>query len=195
MSGPRGEWAEDHPPAGKWRYLYRAIDRDGNLDDSMHSATRDMDAAQRFFRSAQSMTNTAPKQVTTDGHDSYARAIRETLGPNAEHRCSAYLNRRIVPDHRAVKQRYYPLLDFGDLPFAQRFGRAFDEVRQYFRPRRNQNEVISLEAARRQVSVPSSGTGSTLGRSISSCILNLKPKVDLIHSVPSVLTVSVGTSE
>src|SRR4029453_4228589 len=31
---------------GKWCYLYRAIDRDGNLVDSMLSATRDMAAAQ-----------------------------------------------------------------------------------------------------------------------------------------------------
>ena len=37
---------------GRWCYLYRAIDRDGNLTDTMLSATRDMRAAQRFFRSA-----------------------------------------------------------------------------------------------------------------------------------------------
>ena len=30
---------------GKWSYLYRAIDRQGNLVDSMLSATRDMTAA------------------------------------------------------------------------------------------------------------------------------------------------------
>src|SRR3954452_9540044 len=53
---------------GRWCYLYRAIDRDGNLVDSMLSATRDMGAAQRFFRSAQSMITAAPKQVTPDGH-------------------------------------------------------------------------------------------------------------------------------
>ncbi len=53
---------------GKWCYLYRAIDRNGNLVDSMLSATRDMSAAQRFFRSAQSMVNSSPTHVTTDGH-------------------------------------------------------------------------------------------------------------------------------
>jgi len=116
----------------------------------MLSATRDMDAAQRFFRSAQSMTNDAPKQVTTDGHDSYPRVIREVLGPNVQHRCSAYLNRRIERDHRGVKQRYYPMLGFGTLVSAQRFCRAFEEIRQYFRCRRKQNGVISLAAARRQ---------------------------------------------
>jgi transposase-like protein len=34
---------------GKWCYLYRAIDRDGNLVDSMLSEKRDMEAAQVFF--------------------------------------------------------------------------------------------------------------------------------------------------
>src|SRR4051812_5767684 len=48
---------------------------------------------------------------------------------------SAYANRRIERDHRGIKQRYYPMLGFGALPSAQRFCRAFEEVRQYFRPR------------------------------------------------------------
>ena len=106
--------------------------------------------AQRFFRSARSMVNVPPTQITTDGHDSYPRAIREVLGPKVEHRCNAYLNRRLERDHRGVKQRYYPMLGFGALPSAQRFCRAFEEVRQYFRARRKQNEVISLADARRQ---------------------------------------------
>jgi putative transposase len=33
---------------GKWCYLYRAIDRDGNLVDSLLSETRDLEAAKRF---------------------------------------------------------------------------------------------------------------------------------------------------
>src|SRR5246127_1788182 len=135
---------------GKWAYLYRAMDRQGNLVDSMLSATRDMTAAQRFFRSSLSVINQLPKQVTTDGHDSWPRAIREVLGPQVHRRCSAYLNRRIEQDHRGVKQRYYPMLGFGEFGSARRFGRAFEGVRQYFRPRRIQNQVISLAQGRRQ---------------------------------------------
>ena len=96
------------------------------------------------------MSNVVPTQVTTDGHDSYPRAIQETLGPKVKHRCSAYRNRRIERNHREVKQRYYPMLGFGALPSAQRFWRAFEEVRQYFRPRRKQNEPVSLADGRRQ---------------------------------------------
>ena len=96
------------------------------------------------------MINAAQKQVTTDGHDSDPRAILEVLGPKVEHRCGAYLNRRIERDHRGVNQRYYPMLGFGALASAQRFCRAFEEVRQYFRAGSKQNEVISLSTARRQ---------------------------------------------
>ena len=46
---------------GQWCYLYRAIDRDGNLIDTMLSPTRDMKAAQRFFRSARSVAGFVPR--------------------------------------------------------------------------------------------------------------------------------------
>ena len=89
----------------RWHSLYRAIDRDGNLVDSLLSPKRDMDAAKRFFRQALDVAETTPKSVTTDGHDSYPRAIRETLGEEVRHRCRRYLNNCIEQDHRGVKQR------------------------------------------------------------------------------------------
>jgi putative transposase len=135
---------------GQWSYLYRAIDREGNLVDSMLSATLDMAAAQRFFRGAVSVTGKVPRQVTSDGHDSFPRAIREVLGPKVEHRCSAYLNRRIEQDHRGVKQPYYRMPGFGGFRSAQRFCRAFEEVRRYFRPRHKQTQVSSLPQCRRR---------------------------------------------
>jgi putative transposase len=50
---------------GRWAYLYRAIDRDGNLVDTMLSEHRDMAAAQAFFRSAKAATGITPERVTT----------------------------------------------------------------------------------------------------------------------------------
>ena len=77
---------------GRWAYLYRAIDRDGNLVDTMLSEHRDMAAAQAFFRSAKAVAGQVPERVTTDGHGSYPRAIRSTLGRHVVHRTSAYKN-------------------------------------------------------------------------------------------------------
>ena len=87
---------------GRWRYLYRAIDRNGALVDVMFSEHRDMVAAKAFFRSAKTVTGVTPERVTTDGHDSYPRAIRTTLGEGVQHRTSRYLNNRLEQDHRGM---------------------------------------------------------------------------------------------
>ena len=81
------------------------------------------------------MAEQVPERVTTDGHDSYPRAIREILGDEVLHRCNPYLNNRLEQDHRGIKQRYSPMRGFGSFDSASRFCRAFDEQRQYFRLR------------------------------------------------------------
>jgi len=45
---------------GQWRYLHRAIDRDGALIDVMLSEHRDLAAAKAFFRSAKTVTGVTP---------------------------------------------------------------------------------------------------------------------------------------
>lgn len=134
---------------GRWCYLYRAIDAQGNLVDSMLSLTRDMDAAQRFFTRARTVVGHVPEKVTTDGHDAYPRAIRETLGPQVRHRTSRYMNNRLEQDHRGIKQRYYPMRGFGSFAAAARFCLAHDELRDYFRCRQHLNETVSLSEQRR----------------------------------------------
>ena len=56
--------------AGRWCYVYRAIDSTGALVDVLFSERRDMAAARAFFRSAKAATGVTPDRVTTDGHDS-----------------------------------------------------------------------------------------------------------------------------
>ena len=87
---------------GQWRYLYRAIDRSGALVDAMFSEHRDMDAAKAFFQSAKTVADVTPDRVTTDGHDSYPRAIRTTLGEGVKHRTSRYLAASKVATSRCV---------------------------------------------------------------------------------------------
>jgi putative transposase len=134
---------------GQWCFLYRAIDREGNLVDTMLRQTRDMEAAQHFFRQAQVVAGQAPERVTSDGHSAYPRAIRETLGEAVEHRCNQYLNNRMEQDHRGIKQRYYPMRGFATFEAASQFCRAFEELRQFERYRRARAETGSL-AERRQ---------------------------------------------
>jgi transposase-like protein len=122
---------------GRWHYLYRAIDRAGDLVDVMLSQKRDMAAAIAFFRSAKAVTGVAPSRVTTDGHDSYPRAIRTTLGMNVRHRTSRYLNNRIEQDHRGIKSRYDPMRGFGSASSAARFCVCHEELRNHLRLNRH----------------------------------------------------------
>jgi putative transposase len=71
---------------GRWCYLYRAIGSSGALVDVRLSETRDMAAAKAFFRSAKTVTGITPARATTDGHDSYPRAIWTELGEAVRHR-------------------------------------------------------------------------------------------------------------
>ena len=98
---------------GRWCYLYRAIDSSGALVDLMFSEGRGMTAAKAFFRSAKRVTGITPDRVTTDGHDSYPRAIRSELGTRVRHRTSQYMNEQ--PD-RAGSPRHQ-----GPIPVHARF--------------------------------------------------------------------------
>ncbi len=135
--------------AGRWRYLYRAIDREGNLLDSMLSEQRDRAAARRLLRRLVEITMGKPLRLTTDQHPAYGKAIRWILGRKVRHRQSQYLNNRIEQDHRAIKQRYYPMLGFGRMESAQRFCSAFEELRQYLRLGLHSDEQLSLSERRR----------------------------------------------
>ena len=135
--------------AGRWCYLYRAIDRDGQLIDSMLSEKRDKHAARRFLRRLVDVAEGRPLRVTTDHHPAYRRAIRWILGRKVQHRTTQYLNNFMEQDHRAVKQRYYPMRGFGSFASAARFCSAFDELRQYFRWRRGRGDSMPLAEQRR----------------------------------------------
>jgi len=66
------------------------------------------------------------------------------------HEQRACLGNPIEQDHRGVKQPYYPTLGFGAFESAKRFCQAFDEMRNFFRPRTKMTELVSLLEQREQ---------------------------------------------
>jgi putative transposase len=106
-------------------------------------------ASKQFLARALTIVGKPPQRVTTDGHSAYPRAIHEILGEKVLHRCNPYLNSRLEQDHRGIKQRYYPMLGFGKVETAARFCQAFEEVRQWFRPRQRMPQAVSLADKRR----------------------------------------------
>jgi IS6 family transposase len=95
-----GSWRVDETyvrVGGRWRYLFRAVDKHGRLIASVLSSRRDTGAAYRFLRKAlRAVSDDPPSSITTDKLASYPKAIRrlqnEGLLPKAvEHRTSKYL--------------------------------------------------------------------------------------------------------
>jgi IS1 family transposase len=94
--------------AGRWRYVYRAIDQFGQVIDVFVSARRDAKAARRFFERAISATKVTPIEVTTDQAPVYP-AVLEDLLPAAWHRTDQYANNRVEADHGRLKARLRPM--------------------------------------------------------------------------------------
>jgi transposase, IS6 family len=65
--------------AGKWRYVYRAVDQHGQIIDVFVSARRDLRAARRFF-SAALRAHGEPVEVVTDRAPALRAAIEARTG-------------------------------------------------------------------------------------------------------------------
>jgi transposase-like protein len=121
-----GKWLVDETyikVRGKWRYLYRAIDSNGDIVEFWLSKRRNLTAAKRFLRKALKRHG-RPERIVIDGSQTNREAIlscdttgrlqdrsRRKLKP-IRIRQSAYLNDRIEQDYRAVKRRVRPMLGF-----------------------------------------------------------------------------------
>ena len=112
-----GSWRMDETyikVKGVWKYLYRAVDRDGKTIDFLLTAKRDKASAKRFFDKAM-QANSVPEKVTMDKSGANKAAIDE-INANREKpmvvRQVKYLNNIVEQDHRAVKRITKPMLGF-----------------------------------------------------------------------------------
>jgi transposase-like protein len=137
MSARRGDrWYVDETyvkVAGRWRYVYRAIDQFGQVIDVFVSPKRDGIAARRFFERAIGTTKIMPSEVVTDLAPTYSVVLEELL-PTAWHRTDRYANNRIEADHGRLKARLRPMRGLRPQAGAQRPGR---DRRTRLRPERS----------------------------------------------------------
>ena len=94
--------------AGRWRYVYRAIDQFGQVVDVFVSPRRDLRAARRFFERAIGTTRIMPSEVVTDQAPTYPVVLEELL-PAAWHDTDRHANNHIEADHGRLKARLRPM--------------------------------------------------------------------------------------
>jgi IS6 family transposase len=93
--------------AGKWRYVYRAVDQYGQVIDVYVSKRRDLAAARRFFNTVL-VAHGEPDEVVTDLAQTLESVIEELI-PAAFHNTQQYANNRIECDHGRLKARLRPM--------------------------------------------------------------------------------------
>ncbi len=93
---------------GVWRYVYRAIDQNGQVIDVLVSAKRDAATARRFFQRALTRFKVTPTEVVTDAAPIYP-AVLEELIPTAWHHVEQHANNPIEADHSQLKHRLRPM--------------------------------------------------------------------------------------
>jgi transposase, IS6 family len=93
--------------AGRWLYVYRAVDQYGQIIDVYVSPTRDIRAARRFFVTVLG-DHGEPTEVVTDRAPEL-RAFVDELTRTAFHDTTQYLNNRIEADHGRLKARLRPM--------------------------------------------------------------------------------------
>ena len=104
---------------GKWTYLYRAVDREGQTLDFMLSERRDTAAARRFFKRAVE-ANGVPDRIAIDKSGANLAGIQKLnvilkftkVGRIIKVVQSKYLNNLVEQDHRFIKRITRPMLGF-----------------------------------------------------------------------------------
>ena len=102
------------------KYLWRAVDQEGNVLDVLVQSRRNAKAAKRFFGKLMRKQTRAPRVLVTDKLASYVVAHRELM-PSVEHRRSKYLNNRAENSHQPTRQRERAMKFFRSPGAAQRF--------------------------------------------------------------------------
>ena len=134
--GPRGDrWFLDEVVVsirGQRRYLWRAVDQDGDLIEILVQKRKDTKATKRFFRKALRAQINVPIEMTTDKLRSYAAAKREVM-PSVPHCQDQYANNRAEVSHEPTHDQERQMRRFRSDGHAQRFLSVHGQVDNLFR--------------------------------------------------------------
>jgi transposase-like protein len=111
--------------AGRWAYLYRAVDEHGQVIDVLRRERRDLESARAFFDQAIARRGGRPKVVVPDKHAAYRRAVRRRAGRARHirtglHRARGETTKAIERSHVPVKDRLRPMRGLQSFATGQR---------------------------------------------------------------------------
>ena len=134
-----GSWRVDETyikVKGQWKYLYRAVTKEGDTIDFYLSSTRNAKAAKRFLAKVLRPLKDweKPYAINTDKAGCYSQAIRELkkegkCPADTKHRQVKYLNKVVQADHGKLKRLIKPTLGFKSMKTAYATIKGFEVMR------------------------------------------------------------------
>jgi putative transposase len=115
---------------GEMKYLWRAVDHEGEVLESYVTTTRDKAAALRFMKKALKRHG-SPEAITTDGLRSY-KAAMDALGDAGKQEVGRYANNRIENSHLPFRRRERAMLRFRRMKTLQKFASVHCNVHNHF---------------------------------------------------------------
>src|SRR5271154_5470050 len=120
---------------GEMRYLWRAVDHEGEVLESFVTKERDKAAALKFIKKARKRHG-RPRAIVTDGLRSYGAALKE-IGAADRQETARWLNNRIEGSHVALRRRERAMARFRRMKTLQKFASVHGSVHNHFSQERH----------------------------------------------------------
>ena len=120
---------------GKLRYLWRAVDHEGEVLEAVVTAGRDKAAALKLLKRIMKKYG-QPQSVVTDGLRAYSAAMDE-IGAADRHEVGRRLNNRAENSHQPFRRRERAMQRFRSMKTLQKFSSVHAQLSNHFNQERN----------------------------------------------------------
>jgi putative transposase len=131
---------------GRYHYLWRAVDHEGEVLESFVTATRDKAAALKFLKKALKRHG-KPRAIVTDRLRSYHAALK-ALGCEARQQAGRGVNNRAENSHLPIRRRERAMLRFRRVETLQRFVSTHASLYNHFNQERHLISRTTYKARR-----------------------------------------------
>jgi putative transposase len=120
---------------GERHYLWRAVDREGEVLESFVTKTRDKKAALKFLKKVM-RKHGQPEVIVTDRLRSYGAALKD-IGASERQETGRWLNNRAENSHLPFRRRERAMLRFRRMRSLQKFAAVHASVSNHFKHERS----------------------------------------------------------
>nr|WP_282121401.1 IS6 family transposase [Ruegeria atlantica] len=148
---------------GKRRYLWRAVDHEGEVLEAVVTKRRNKAAALKFLKKLMKRHGCA-EEVVTDRFASYKAALRD-LGALEKQQTGRWLNNRVENSHLPFRRRERAMQRFRRMRSLQKFASVHSSVYNHF----NQERSLTSRETFKLTRAPLLASGANLAQHKGQC--------------------------